>query len=46
MNRNGIRAVVLGTGMDKVHTTSERITVQNLENTARLCVALMTGDKA
>ncbi len=46
MNLNGIHAVVLGTGMDKVHTTSERITVQNLENTARLCLALMTGDKA
>ena len=43
MNLKGIKAVVLGTGMDKVHTTSERITIKNLEDAARLCVALMTG---
>ena len=41
MNANGIKAVVLGTGMDKVHTTSERITVKNLEDTARLALELM-----
>lgn len=46
MNHNGIAAVVLGTGMDKVHTTAEYITVENLENTARLCLALMTGAEA
>ncbi|MDR3254170.1 MAG: M20/M25/M40 family metallo-hydrolase [Synergistaceae bacterium] len=42
MNRKGIKTVVVSTGMDKVHTTSERITVKNLEDTARLCIALMT----
>lgn len=46
MNLSGVKAVVLGTGMDKVHTTSERITVRNLEDTARLCFALMTGQGA
>lgn len=46
MNLNGIDALVLGTGMDKVHTTEERITVENLENCARLCLALMTGGDA
>ena len=46
MNRAGIDAVVLGTGMDKVHTTAEQITVENLRNTARLCLALMTGQRA
>lgn len=42
MNQHGIDAIVLGTGMDKVHTTSERITLRNLEDGARLCLALMT----
>ena len=41
MNANGIKAVVLGTGMDKVHTTAERITVKNLEDTAALALELM-----
>lgn len=41
MNRNGIKAIVLGTGMDKVHTTSERITIENLENTASLVLSLI-----
>jgi tripeptide aminopeptidase len=43
MNRKGIKTLVLSTGMDKVHTTSERITVKNLEDTARLCLALMVA---
>lgn len=42
MNLNGIKAIVLGTGMDKVHTTSERITIQNLENTAALVLSIVT----
>ncbi|MBQ9881895.1 MAG: M20/M25/M40 family metallo-hydrolase [Synergistes sp.] len=42
LNAAGIKAVVLGTGMDKVHTTSERITVKNLEDTARIALELMT----
>jgi tripeptide aminopeptidase len=41
-NQKGIAAVVLGTGMTKVHTTQETITVANLENTARLALELMT----
>ena len=42
MNLHGIKALVLGTGMDKVHTTQERITVKNLEDTAALVLALAT----
>ena len=42
MNRNGIEAVVLGTGMSKVHTTNEFIEVKQLENTAELCYRMMT----
>lgn len=42
MNAGGIKAVVLGTGMDKVHTTSERITIKNIEDTAKLALALIS----
>lgn len=42
MNRNGIQSVVLGTGMTKAHTTSEEISIANLENTAALTLALAT----
>ena len=35
--------LVLGTGMSKVHTTQEEITVKNLEDTAALVLALITG---
>ncbi len=41
-NCNGVKSLVLGTGMSKVHTTEEEITVQNLENTAALCLSLAT----
>ncbi len=41
MNRNGIRAVVMAVGMEKVHTTAERITIKNLNDTARVCLELM-----
>ena len=41
MSRNGIKAVVLGTGMSKVHTVNEEITIENLENTAKLVLQLM-----
>lgn len=41
MNHNGIKSIVLATGMDKVHTTSEQLTVENLENIAKLCLELM-----
>ena len=42
MQQKGIDAVVLGTGMSKVHTTAEYITVENLNNTARLALSLLT----
>ena len=42
LNANGVKAVVVGTGMSKVHTVEEEITVQNLERTAALALALMT----
>ena len=41
-NANGVVAVNLGTGMAKVHTTQEEITIQNLEDTAALVLALTT----
>ena len=41
MNQKGIKAVVIAIGMEKVHTTSERITIKNLNNSAKLCLALM-----
>ena len=41
MNRNGIKALVLGTGMSKVHSVNEEITIANLENTTRLVLELM-----
>lgn len=40
-NANGIRSVVIGTGMEKIHGVSEYITVENLENTAKLALELM-----
>lgn len=40
-NLNGIKAVVLGTGMDKVHTTDEQITVKNIENLAELLLRIV-----
>lgn len=42
MNLHGVKALVLGTGMDKVHTTAEQITLRNLEDTASLVLALAT----
>ena len=42
MNLNGVKALVLGTGMAKVHTTQEELTIKNLEDTAALVLALAT----
>jgi len=39
---NGCVAVNLGTGMEKVHTVEEWISVKNLEDTAALVLALAT----
>lgn len=41
MNVGGIKSIVLATGMDKVHTTSEQLKIDSLENTAKLCLELM-----
>ncbi len=41
-NQKGIPSVVLGTGMSKVHTTQEFLKIENLENTARLALDLIT----
>lgn len=41
-NRDGIKALTLGTGMSKVHTTMEEVTVQNLEDTTKLLLAMTT----
>jgi len=41
MSQHGIKAVVLATGMDKVHTVEEQLTLKNLEDTARLALQLM-----
>lgn len=40
-NGNGIQAVNLGTGMSKVHTVEEYITLENLFNCAKLTLDLM-----
>ncbi|MCI8454577.1 MAG: M20/M25/M40 family metallo-hydrolase [Lachnospiraceae bacterium] len=42
MALHGIKAVVLSTGMAKVHTTSETITIDNLNKCAELVLDLMT----
>lgn len=41
MVEKGIKAVNLGCGMDKVHTTSEQITIDNLINTTKLLIELI-----
>lgn len=40
MSANGLKALVLGTGMTKVHTVHEEITIKNLEDTAALVLAI------
>lgn len=41
MNKNGIKAVVLGTGMSKVHSVKEEISIKNLENTTKIILQLI-----
>ncbi len=41
-NGIGVAAVDIGTGMSKFHTSEEFITVENLENTAKLVLAIAT----
>ena len=40
MSANGLKALVLGTGMAKVHTVQEELTIKNLEDTAALVLAI------
>lgn len=40
-NENGIKAVNLGIGMKKVHTLEEHISIEDLENSARLALELI-----
>jgi len=42
-NKAGVDALVLGTGMAKVHTTEEELTIDNLQGTARLVLQLIQG---
>lgn len=42
MALNGVKGVVLGVGMTKVHTTEECIKIEDLNKTAELCLDLMT----
>lgn len=44
-NGKGIKAVNLGTGMSKVHTVEEYITIKNLLNCAELTLDLMLREK-
>ena len=43
-NRHGVKALVLGIGMERIHSTRERISIQNLENLAALVLELVRGD--
>jgi len=42
-NGKGVRTAILSTGMDKVHTTEERIDLRDMTRTAELVLALCTG---
>ncbi|MDR1184557.1 MAG: M20/M25/M40 family metallo-hydrolase [Coriobacteriales bacterium] len=39
----GLRALVLGTGMTDVHSTTESLAITDLESLTRLCIALATA---
>ena len=43
MALQGVKGVVLGVGMTKVHTTEECIKIEDLNKTAKLCLDLMTS---
>ena len=43
MALKGVKGVVLGVGMTKVHTTEECIKIEDLNKTAKLCLDLMTN---
>ncbi|HNV47628.1 MAG TPA: M20/M25/M40 family metallo-hydrolase [Spirochaetota bacterium] len=46
LNRAGIPSVALSVGMQKVHTTGECIRIRDLENAARLAMALIDPEQA
>ncbi len=42
-NQNGIAALNMGVGMQKVHTTNEQLCIADMENAAKVCLELMKG---
>jgi len=43
INSNGIKAINISTGMQNVHSVSETIRVEELENTAQIAISLIKG---
>lgn len=41
-NKNGIKAVNIGTGMELVHTTDEQLNIKNFINASKLVLQIMT----
>jgi len=41
-NKNGIKAINIGCGMELVHTTDEKLNINDFENASRVVLALMT----
>ena len=41
-NYNGIKAVNIGAGMDKAHTTEERLNIEEFTNATKVVLKLMT----
>lgn len=41
-NQHGIKVIMLGTGMDKVHTKSECISIREMVNSAQLVIKILT----
>ena len=44
-NLKGIKALVLGIGMERIHSTQERISIQNLENLTELVLSMVSQQK-
>ncbi len=42
-NQNGIEAINLGVGMQKVHTTAEQLCIKDMQDASALCLELMKG---
>jgi tripeptide aminopeptidase len=41
-NKNGIKAVVIGSGMDLVHTNDERLCIKDFHDAAKVVLKMMT----